>query len=55
MKILSKPSSMKQKICDHCVFKDSCGDLPGLCILLFYTAIAAVVVGLAYMLITMKL
>ena len=55
MKILGKPSTIKQKICDHCAFKDSCGDLPGLCILLFYILIAAVVVGLAYMLITMKL
>lgn len=55
MKILSKPSTLKQKICDHCVFKDSCGDLPGLCILLFYVLIATVVVGLGYMLITMKL
>ena len=55
MKILGKPSTMKQKRCDHCVFKDSCGDLPGLCILLFYVLIAAVVAGLAYMLITMKL
>ena len=55
MKIFGKTSTVKKRICDHCAFKDSCGDLPGLCILLFYILIAAVVVGLGYMLFTMKL
>jgi hypothetical protein len=55
MKLLIKPSTVKQTICDHCVLKDSCGDLPGLCILLFYVLIAVVVAGLGYMLVTMKL
>ena len=50
-----KPSTVKEKICAHCLLKDTCGDLRGLCIWSFYTLITSVIVGLSYFLITMKL
>jgi len=55
MKIITKNSTLKEKICSRCALKDTCGDLPGLCMLLYYALIAAVIIGLAYFLITMKL
>jgi len=55
MKIPTKTSTVKEKICAHCMLKKTCGDLPGLCMLLYYVLIAVVIVGLSYMFITMKL
>ena len=55
MKTTTKSSTVKEKICTHCMLKETCGDLPGLCMLLYYFLIALVVVGLSYFLITMKL
>jgi hypothetical protein len=55
MKITTNASAVKEKICSHCKFKETCGDLPGLCMQFYYALIALVIVGLAYMLITMKL
>jgi len=55
MKITPKASTVKEKICAHCILKETCGDLPGLCMLLYYVLIAVVIVGLSYLLITMKL
>jgi hypothetical protein len=55
MKITTKASTTKEKICAHCMFKKTCGDLPGLCMLLHYGLIALVIVVLAYLLITMSL
>jgi len=55
MKITSKASAIKQKICENCKFKKSCGDLPGFCILVHYGLIALVIAMLFYFLITMNL
>jgi hypothetical protein len=54
MKIKTKSPKIK-KICENCKLKDSCGDLPGFCQLIYYVPIIVVVVGLAYLLITMQL
>jgi hypothetical protein len=55
MKMNIKAPKLKEKICANCALKETCGDLPGLCILIYYALIALVVVGLAYFLITMTL
>ena len=55
MKKPSKTSTVKKKICAHCVLKDTCGDLPGLCMMFYYALIALVIAGLTYLFITMKL
>lgn len=55
MKITTKASTVKEKICDNCMFKQSCGDLPGFCILLHYGGIALVVIMLTYFLLTMNI
>jgi len=55
MKKTKKASTVKEMICARCLMKDTCGDLPGLCMLVYYALIALVVVGLSYFLITMKL
>ena len=55
MKKTTKISTAKEKICAHCMFKKTCGDLPGLCLLLHYGLYALVVAILAYLLITMDL
>jgi len=55
MKIPTKISATKEKICATCKFKKSCGDLPGFCLLIYYGLIALVVFVLAYLLITMEL
>ena len=55
MKITKKVSTVKEKICDNCTFKKSCGDLPGFCILLHYGLIALVIIMLSYFLATMNL
>jgi hypothetical protein len=54
-KIIIKPSKIKEKICDTCGLQNTCGDLPGFCALIYYIPIALVIVGLAYLLITMNL
>lgn len=54
-KVELKTLTIKEKICAHCMLKETCGDLPGLCMLLYYALIAVVIVGLSYFLITMKL
>jgi hypothetical protein len=55
MKIISKQSKIKEKICDNCKMKKKCGDLPGFCVLIYLVPVALVVVGLVYLLITMEL
>jgi len=55
MKTTTKASTIKEKICAHCILKETCGDLPGLCMLFYYVLIASVIIGLSYLLITMKL
>ncbi|NOQ89012.1 MAG: hypothetical protein GQ550_08820 [Gammaproteobacteria bacterium] len=55
MKITTKILTTKEKICDKCPVKTSCGDLPGFCMLLYYALIASLVVVLLYFLITMSL
>ena len=54
-KITIKPSKIKEKICDTCGLQNTCGDLPGFCALIYYIPIVLVIVGLAYLLITMSL
>ena len=54
-KITIKSSKIKEKICDTCGLRKTCGDLPGFCVLLYYVPIALVVAGLVYLLITMSL
>jgi hypothetical protein len=54
-KIPVTSSKIKEKICEKCVLKKSCGDLPGFCLLIFYVPVVLVVAGLAYLLITMQL
>ena len=54
-KIIVKSSKIKEKICETCGLQDTCGDLPGFCALIYYIPIALVIVGLAYLLITMNL
>ncbi len=39
MKINIKSSKIKQKICETCGLKKSCGDLSGFCILLHYVPV----------------
>ena len=55
MKITTKTSTMKKKICASCTFKGTCGDLPGFCMLLPYGLIALVIIMLTYFLVTMDL
>jgi hypothetical protein len=50
-----KPERIKEKICETCKFKNSCGDLPGFCQLIYYVPIILVIAVLAYLLITMPL
>lgn len=47
--------TIKQKVCNSCKLKKTCGDLPGLCMLLSYAQIVTVVIMLSYFLITMDL
>lgn len=54
MKTTAKVST-KKKICASCMFKDTCGDLPGFCMLLPYGLIASVIIMLSYFLLTMDL
>ena len=56
--ILETPAQntkIKEKICENCRLRKSCGDLPGFCMLIYYVLIALVVAGLVYLLITMSL
>ena len=43
MKLKIKSSKLKEKICENCILKKSCGDLPGFCMLIYYVPIALVV------------
>ena len=54
-KITIKSSKLKEKVCEKCKSQKSCGDLPGFCVLIYSVPIVLVVVGLAYLLITMNL
>jgi hypothetical protein len=47
--------SPKQKYCASCKLRETCGEVPGLCVLLHYSLIALVVFGLLYLLMTMTL
>jgi hypothetical protein len=53
--VKEKTTIVKETICRHCLFKKSCGDLRGLCILLHYGLYALVVIILVYFFITMDL
>jgi hypothetical protein len=55
MKITIKSSKIKEKVCETCGLQKSCGDLPGFCVLIYSVPVFLVVVGLAYLLITMNL
>lgn len=55
MKITMKPTKIKEKICETCGLQNSCGDLPGFCLLIYYVPVGIVVVGLLYLLVTMPL
>ena len=55
MKTTTKALTIKEKICNNCKLKKSCGDLPHFCILIYYGLIVLVVVMLSYFLITMNL
>lgn len=55
MKKIIKTSTVKEKVCETCMFKKTCGDLPGLCMLLHYGLIALVIIVLGYFLMTMDL
>jgi len=55
MKIISKVTLAKEKVCNRCVFKKHCGDLPGFCVLIYSVPVALVIVMLLYLLITMSL
>lgn len=48
-------SSVKNKICSKCKLKQSCGDVPGLCMALNYGVITSVMIMLTYFLVTMDL
>jgi len=50
-----KSSKIKEKVCETCGLQESCGDLPGFCLLLNYVPIVIVVVMLSYFLINMTL
>jgi len=54
MKIITI-NSVKNKICEKCKLKASCGDLPGLCMAVNYAQIALVIFMLLYFLVTMEL
>ena len=47
--------SIKEKACNSCKLKSTCGDLRGLCMLVPYAQIVTVVVMLGYFLVTMDL
>lgn len=51
----SMKKTTKDRICATCKLKKTCGDVPGLCVLLHYSLIAFIVFGLLYMLVTMTL
>ena len=51
----TKPSKIKEKICENCRLQNSCGELPGFCQLIYYVPVIVVIAGLAYLLITMQL
>jgi len=55
MKIIKIASNVKEKICENCKLKKSCGDLPGFCMMIYYVLIVLVVIMLAYFLVTMSL
>lgn len=43
------------KNCKLCKYSDVCNDLPGICILVPYAAIAVVVVAVSYLFVTQEL
>ncbi|MFZ1538946.1 MAG: hypothetical protein WAT23_16385 [Chromatiaceae bacterium] len=43
------------KNCNLCRFRGLCNPLPGVCILVFYVAVTAVVLGMVYLFITQEL
>lgn len=43
------------KKCKLCKYSKFCNDLPGICVLMPYVAIAAVVVSLGYLFVTQEL
>lgn len=55
MNITTKTSIIKEKICENCGLQKSCSDLPGFCVLIYTVPVVLVVVGLAYLLMTMNL
>ena len=55
MKIIKTVTNVKQKTCESCKLKKSCGDLPGFCMMPYYGLIASVVIMLTYFLVNMSL
>lgn len=53
MKLFKK--NIKKKACDNCKLKETCGDLPGLCMFVPYALIISVIVMLSYFLVIMDL
>lgn len=54
MKLITR-TAIKKKVCANCKLKETCGDLPGFCMLLPYALIASVIIMLSYFLVTMDL
>jgi len=52
MKINMKSSKIKEKVCETCGLKESCGDLPGICLVFQYIPIILVIIMLLYLLVT---
>ena len=55
MNMIKTVTNVKQKTCESCKLKKTCGDLPGLCMMTHYGLIALVVIMLGYFLVTMSL
>ena len=57
MKLFKKnfKKNIKKKACEKCKLKDTCGDLPGLCMHVPYTLIISVIIMLTYFLFIMDL
>lgn len=48
-------NAIRHKVCNSCALENTCGDLPGICMLVNYAQLASVVVMLTYFLLTMDL
>ena len=51
-KITIKTSTIKEKVCDTCKLQKTCGDLSGLCALVYYVPVALALTMVTYFLLS---